>query len=33
MGGMAAQEIVKVVVEQYTPFNNTFVYEGISARG
>eukprot|EP01116_Phalansterium_solitarium_P004896 TRINITY_DN16103_c0_g1_i1.p1 TRINITY_DN16103_c0_g1~~TRINITY_DN16103_c0_g1_i1.p1 ORF type:complete len:123 (+),score=42.81 TRINITY_DN16103_c0_g1_i1:65-433(+) len=29
MGGVAAQEIIKLVTHQYTPINNTFIYNGI----
>ncbi len=32
MGGVAAQEVVKVVVEQYTPLSNVMVYDGVGAR-
>lgn len=30
MGGVAAQECVKLIAKQYTPLNNTFVYNAIA---
>ena len=30
VGGVAAQEAVKVVTRQYVPLNNTFVYNGVA---
>ena len=29
--GAAAQEAVKVITHQFVPFNNTFIFNGISA--
>lgn len=31
MGGMAAQEIIKIVTRQYVPVNNTVVFDGIKS--
>ena len=33
IGGIAAQEAVKIVTHQYIPLNNTFVYNGIVGCG
>jgi amyloid beta precursor protein binding protein 1 len=33
LGGMGAQEAVKLVMGQYIPMNNTFVFDGIHGRG
>ena len=33
LGGLAAQEAVKLMMSQYMPLNNTFVYDGIHGRG
>jgi amyloid beta precursor protein binding protein 1 len=33
MGGVAAQEAVKIITHQFTPLNNTFVYNGIACIG
>ena len=30
MGGVAAQEAVKLIAHQYIPLNNTYVFNGIS---
>jgi len=30
IGGVAAQEIIKFITKQWEPFNNTFVYDGIT---
>ena len=32
MGAVVAQEVVKVLVQQYTPLNNTMVWDGLSGR-
>jgi amyloid beta precursor protein binding protein 1 len=29
LGGIASQEIIKILIKQYTIFNNTLVYDGI----
>ena len=29
LGGMASQEIIKLITHQYIPMNNTLVYDGI----
>ncbi|XP_070575190.1 NEDD8-activating enzyme E1 regulatory subunit-like [Ptychodera flava] len=31
MGGAAAQEVVKIVTKQFLPFNNTFIYNGMTS--
>ncbi|RDD43316.1 NEDD8-activating enzyme E1 regulatory subunit [Trichoplax sp. H2] len=31
LGGAAAQEAVKIITHQFVPFNNTFIFNGISA--
>lgn len=31
-GGMAAQEIIKLITRQYTPIDNTCVFDGITSR-
>ena len=33
MGGVAAQECVKMLISQYIPINHTLVYDGIHGRG
>lgn len=33
IGGIAAQEAVKIITHQYIPFNNTFIYNGIIGCG
>lgn len=33
VGGVASQEAVKIITSQYVPFNNTYVYNGISSSG
>ena len=33
MGGLAAQECVKMLIGQYIPINHTLVYDGIHGRG
>ena len=33
IGGIAAQEAVKVVTHQFVPLNNTYVYNGIACCG
>ena len=30
MGGVAAQETVKIITQQYIPLNGTFVFNGIA---
>jgi len=30
LGGVAAQEVIKFVTKQWEPFNNTFIYDGIT---
>lgn len=32
MGGLAAQELIKVVTRQYVPINNTVLFDGITSR-
>eukprot|EP00347_Sterkiella_histriomuscorum_P009093 403342543 len=32
LGGVASQEAIKLLIQQYTPFNHTFVYDGIHHR-
>lgn len=32
LGGVAAQEAVKLITEQYTPFNHTFIYDGAHSK-
>lgn len=32
MGGIAAQEAIKIIIKQYIPINNTFIFDGISSR-
>jgi len=29
LGGVAAQEAIKIITEQFIPVNNTFIYNGI----
>lgn len=31
-GGMVAQEIIKIITKQYTPVDNTCVFDGISSK-
>ncbi|KAF7903594.1 uncharacterized protein EAF01_006643 [Botrytis porri] len=31
-GGMAAQEIIKIITKQYVPINNTCIFDGITSR-
>ena len=33
VGGIASQEAVKIITHQYTPLNNTYVFNGISCAG
>jgi len=33
IGGIAAQEAVKVITHQFVPLNNTYVYNGIACCG
>jgi amyloid beta precursor protein binding protein 1 len=33
IGGVAAQEVVKLLTHQYLPLNNTYVYNGIATCG
>jgi len=33
MGGVAAQECIKMLIQQYTVVNHTFVFDGIHGRG
>lgn len=33
MGGVAAQECIKMLISQYTAVNHTFVFDGIHGRG
>lgn len=33
IGGIAAQEAVKIISHQYIPLNNTFIYNGIVGCG
>lgn len=33
MGGIASQEAVKLITHQYTPLNNTYVYNGVACFG
>lgn len=33
IGGVASQEIVKIVTHQYIPLNNSFVFNGIASCG
>jgi hypothetical protein len=33
IGGVAAQEVVKLITRQYVPFNNTYFYNGITCIG
>lgn len=33
MGGVAAQECLKLLIQQYMPINHTFVFDGIHGRG
>ena len=31
VGGLAAQEIIKIVTQQYVPVDNCLVFDGVSA--
>lgn len=31
LGGLASQEVVKIITRQYIPFNNTFIFNGMNA--
>jgi amyloid beta precursor protein binding protein 1 len=31
MGGVTAQEVIKIVTEQLVPVNNTFVFNGMKS--
>ncbi|XP_022100909.1 NEDD8-activating enzyme E1 regulatory subunit-like [Acanthaster planci] len=31
LGGAAAQEVIKIITHQFVPFNNTYIYNGITA--
>ena len=33
IGGIVAQEAVKLITHQYTPLNNTYVWNGIAGIG
>lgn len=33
IGGVAAQEIVKIITHQYTPLNNCYLFNGIASCG
>ncbi len=33
LGGVASQEVIKLLTNQFTPMNNTYVYNGISGCG
>ena len=33
IGGIASQEIVKIITKQYVPMNNTYIYNGIAGVG
>lgn len=33
IGGMASQEAIKIITGQYTPLDNTFIYNGITCSG
>jgi amyloid beta precursor protein binding protein 1 len=32
LGGVASQEAIKIIIKQYTIFNDTFIYDGIHGR-
>lgn len=32
LGGMVAQEVIKIVTKQYIPVDNTCIYDGIESR-
>jgi amyloid beta precursor protein binding protein 1 len=32
LGGVASQEAIKILIKQYTPLNNIFVYDGIHGK-
>ena len=32
LGGVASQEIIKILIKQYTIFNATLIYDGINGR-
>jgi NEDD8-activating enzyme E1 regulatory subunit len=31
MGGLVAQEVIKIITRQYIPVNNTCIYDGMNA--
>ena len=33
MGGVVAQEVIKLITTQYTPVSNTYIYNGINQNG
>lgn len=33
VGGVAAQEIVKLITQQYIPLNNTYIFNGVAGVG
>ena len=33
VGGVGAQEAVKIITHQYVPMNNTYIYNGIAGYG
>ena len=33
IGGIASQEIVKILTKQYVPMNNTYIYNGVAGVG
>lgn len=33
VGGVASQEIVKIITRQFVPLNNTFIFNGIASAG
>lgn len=32
LGGVASQEAIKILIKQYTIFNDTFIYDGVHSR-
>lgn len=32
LGGVASQEVIKILIKQYTIFNSTLIYDGINGR-
>ena len=32
IGGIGAQEVVKIIMRQYEPVNNTFLFNGITCK-